>query len=150
MKKTVSEVGQKQLDAIEARLSQIAERLEPLYDEIDALSDEASRLVRQEAAVAGFEHEAAEGTKRPRPLRPEFAMDPFTITVRTFGRQRRLVLRSCTKAFYLFRVVPHIARALAEIGIELDADERNIVTVSRDRWEERVSTAFSGGGQPTE
>lgn len=64
------------------------------------------------------------------------------MTVRTFGNQRRLTLRSCSKAFYLFRVVPQIVKALAEIGLYMDTDEQNISTVSRQRWEEGIARAF--------
>jgi hypothetical protein len=139
--RTMSEVGQKQIDAIESRLQEIADLLEPLYGQVDALCDEASALVRQKNRLWTFES-AARG-EEGRVIRAECALDPFTVTVRTFGNQRRLTLKSCSKAFYLFRVVPQIVKALAEIGIDMDADEQNISTVSAERWERGIVEAFS-------
>lgn len=132
----MSEVGQKQIDAIETRLQEIGELLEPLYDDVDALCDEASALVQQKNRLQTFEF-AARG-EEGRVIRAECALDPFTVTVRTFGHQRRLTLQSCSKAFYLFRVVPQIVKALAEIGINMDADEQNISTLSAERWERGI------------
>lgn len=143
-KTPMSEIGERQLAEIEDRLLRIAEALEPHYRDIDALSDEASALLKRRANIRGFEYEAVEGSKMPRPLRAEFAMDPFTVTVRTFGRQRRLTLQSCSKPFYLFNVVPHLLKALAEIGFVMEADESNILTVSRESWDTAVVAALQG------
>ncbi len=145
-KRSLSEIGQHRVDAIDERLEEIASRFETLYDEVDALSEEVAALRRDETEILRTESmlTPSPGGREVRGICPEFATDPFTITLRTFGHQRRLTLERCTESFLLCRITPLLVEALAMMGLHMNADERNTSTVPNDVFRQRAMETFRG------